>query len=79
MFKKIVACLISALIVLVPLEASAEEIEGKVTSLSLDEKAPYAGILLDPIAAAKMVFSAFEPKRFFIKSICRCATAVFLP
>jgi len=55
MFKKVLACFVSALIVLVPLEASAEELEGKVTSISLNEKAPYAGILLDPIAASKMV------------------------
>ena len=55
MFKKIMACFVSALIVLIPFEANAEGIEGKVTSLSLDEKAPYAGILLDPIAASKMV------------------------
>jgi len=55
MFKKIVACLVSALIVLAPFEASAEGIEGKVTSISLGEEAPYAGILLDSIAASKMV------------------------
>jgi len=55
MFKKVLACFVSALIVLVPLEASAEELEGKVTSISLNEKAPYAGVLLDPIAASKMV------------------------
>ena len=55
MFKKILACFISALIILLPFEVNAEGLEGKVTSLSLDEKAPYAGILLDPVAAAKMV------------------------
>ena len=55
MFKKILACFVSALIILVPLEVNAEELEGKVTSLTLNEKAPYAGILLDPIAASKMV------------------------
>ena len=55
MFKKIVACFISALIVLFPLEINAEELEGRVTSISLNEKAPYTGILLDPIAASKMV------------------------
>ena len=55
MFKKILVCFISALIIIVPIEINAEELEGKVTSLSLDEKAPYAGVLLDPIAASKMV------------------------
>ena len=55
MFKKILACFISALIILIPYEASAEDLEGKVTSISLNEKAPYAGILLDPVAASKMV------------------------
>ena len=34
---------------------NAVELEGKVTSLSLNEKAPYAGVLLDPIAASKVV------------------------
>ena len=55
MFKKILAFFVSALIVLIPFEANAEEIEGKVTSISLGEEAPYAGVLLDPIAASKMV------------------------
>ena len=55
MFKKILACFVSALIVLIPFEVNAEEIEGKVTSISLNEPAPYAGVLLDPIAASKMV------------------------
>jgi|TARA_Y100000310_G_scaffold334775_1_gene415292 hypothetical protein len=55
MFKKILACFISALIVLLPFEANANELEGRVTSISLGEEAPYAGILLDSIAASKMV------------------------
>jgi hypothetical protein len=55
MFKKILACFISALIILLPFEVNAEELEGKVTSLSLNEKAPYAGVLLDPVAASKMI------------------------
>tara|TARA_Y100000310_G_scaffold345192_1_gene462540 strand:+ start:831 stop:1289 length:459 start_codon:yes stop_codon:yes gene_type:complete len=55
MFKKILACLVSILVVMAPISASAEEMEGKVTSLSLNQKAPYAGVLLDPIAASKMV------------------------
>jgi len=55
MFKKILACMVSIMVVLAPISANAEELEGKVTSLSLNEKAPYAGVLLDPIAASKMV------------------------
>ncbi len=55
MFKKILACFISALIILIPFDTVAQELEGKVTPLSLNEKAPYAGVLLDPIAASKMI------------------------
>ena len=55
MFKKILACLVSIMVILAPITASAEEMEGKVTSLSLNQKAPYAGVLLDPIAASKIV------------------------
>ena len=55
MFKKILACFVSALIILIPFEANANDLEGKVTSISLGEEAPYAGILLDSIAASKMV------------------------
>lgn len=57
MFKKILVLLLTALIVLLPAQAAAEEIQGKVTSLALDQKAPYAGVLLDPIAASKMVIN----------------------
>tara|TARA_R110002124_G_scaffold63910_6_gene174931 strand:+ start:305 stop:766 length:462 start_codon:yes stop_codon:yes gene_type:complete len=55
MTKKIIACFVAALIILIPLQTNAEELQGTVTSLSLDEKAPYAGVLLDPIAASKML------------------------
>ena len=55
MFRKILACLVSILVVLAPISVNAEELEGKVTPLSLNQKAPYAGVLLDPIAASKMV------------------------
>ena len=48
-------CFISILFVTLPVEAIANELEGKVTSLSSDEKAPYAGVLLDPVAAARML------------------------
>ena len=40
--------------IIIPSEAVANELEGKVTSISLNEEAPYAGVLLDPIAASKM-------------------------
>lgn len=53
--KKFISCFLVVLMILVPLQASAEEIEGRVTSLSLNERAPYSGILLDPIAASKMI------------------------
>jgi len=41
--------------VLVPIQVQAQELEGQVTALSLNEKAPFSGVLLDPIAASKMI------------------------
>jgi hypothetical protein len=55
MLKKILVCFLTILIIILPIEAAANELEGKVTSLTLNEKAPYAGVLLDPIAASKMI------------------------
>ena len=55
MLKKILVRFISILLTGLPVEAAANELEGKVTSISLGEEAPYAGILLDSIAASKMV------------------------
>ena len=55
MFKKYLAFFLAALIVLLPTHVAAEELEGKVTSISLNERAPYAGVLLDSIAASKMI------------------------
>ncbi len=55
MLKKILICFMSVLLVGIPIEAVANELEGKVTSLSLGDSAPYAGVLLDPIAASKML------------------------
>ena len=55
MFRKLLICLIVTTLVTLPTRAFADELEGKVTSISLDERAPYAGVLLDPIAASKMV------------------------
>ena len=55
MITKIISCFLALAVFLFPLQVKAEELQGTVTSLSLDEKAPYAGILLDPIAASKML------------------------
>ena len=55
MFKKSLVYFITLMVVLTPLHALANQLEGKVSALSLNEKAPYAGVLLDPIAASKMI------------------------
>ena len=55
MFNKFIAIVVSAMIVIAPTSVSAQDLEGKVTSLELNQEAPYAGILLDPIAASKMI------------------------
>ena len=55
MFKKVLASFVSILIILIPAQVQAQELEGKVSSLSLNEPAPYAGVLLDPIAASKII------------------------
>ena len=53
--KKSISCFLAFAIFLLPLQVKAEELQGMVTSLSINEKAPYAGILLDPVAASKML------------------------
>tara|TARA_R110000824_G_scaffold79545_1_gene200335 strand:- start:224 stop:682 length:459 start_codon:yes stop_codon:yes gene_type:complete len=55
MFKKSLICFVVFAVAAIPLQASAEQLEGKVTALSLNERAPYTGVLLDPIAASKMI------------------------
>ncbi len=45
----------STSISLLPMQVHAQGLDGKVTSLTLGEDAPYAGVLLDPIAASKMI------------------------
>ena len=55
MIKKIISCFVVLTMFLLPIQAKAEELQGTVTSLALDERAPYAGILLDPVAASKML------------------------
>ena len=57
MFKYVLSLVISLSIIIAPIQAKAEEVEaleGKITALSINQKAPYAGILLDPFAAAKI-------------------------
>ena len=53
MTKKIISCFIALSIILLPISTYAQE--GRVTSLAIDDPAPYAGILLDPLAASKMI------------------------
>ena len=55
MTKKIFSCFIAFIIILFPVTSKADELQGTVTSLSLKQPAPYAGVLLDPIAASKMI------------------------
>ena len=58
MFFRILTIVLSLQLVLIPVVVKAEEAPspaGKVTDLQKGQKAPYAGILLDPIAASKMI------------------------
>ena len=55
MIKKIITSIIAILLVLIPIQVKASELEGKVTGLSSGDQAPYSGVLLDPIAASKML------------------------
>jgi hypothetical protein len=55
MIKKILASFISMMLILIPFQAQAEELEGKVTSIELGDPAPYAGVLLDQIATSKFI------------------------
>ena len=55
MCKKLLVSFIIFMFVLVPFQVQAQELEGQVTALSLNEKAPFSGVLLDPIAASKMI------------------------
>ena len=61
MFKKFLVSFVVFAFVLAPFQATAQELEGQVTSLSLNEKAPYSGVLLDPIAASKMIINQKYP------------------
>ncbi len=58
MWSKVLAFFLVILIILIPIEVSGQEIEnleGQVTALGLNERAPFAGILLDNVAASKMI------------------------
>ncbi len=55
MMRKVIACLVAVAIFLFPLQVNAEALQGRVTSLAVDEEAPYAGVLLDSVAASKMI------------------------
>ena len=58
MWSKVLAFFLVILIIMIPIEISGQEIEnveGQVTALGLNERAPFAGILLDNIAASKMI------------------------
>ena len=55
MYKKILTSFVIFMFILAPFRAQAQELEGQVTALSLNEKAPFSGVLLDPIAASKMI------------------------
>ena len=57
MFKKLLVSFIMFTFVMAPFQVYAQELEGQVTSLAFNEKAPYSGVLLDPIAAAKMIIN----------------------
>jgi len=55
MLKKIISLFVALAIFLIPPQINAEELNGKVTSLAISEEAPFAGVLLDSIAASKMI------------------------
>ena len=67
MFKKCFTIFLTICFVCMSTTVAAEELvneEGKVTSISLGEEAPFSGILLDSIAGAKFIakskYSAIE-------------------
>jgi hypothetical protein len=58
---RLLSIFLSFMMVLAPIctYADTPELQGKVTSLEKDQVAPYSGVLLDPIAASKMLL---DPK-----------------
>ena len=55
MLRKIISLFVALAIFVFPLQANAEGLDGRVTSLAIDEEAPFAGVLLDSVAASKMI------------------------
>jgi len=56
MFRKLIATIVALSIIIFPTAAPAQApLDGQVYSIEMNEEAPYAGILLDSIAAAKMI------------------------
>ena len=58
MFRRLLSLVLMVLIIIIPIKVAGQEVEelsGKVTALSASEPAPYSGILLDNIAASKMI------------------------
>ena len=58
MFSRILISLLALQLVILPVAVKAETTPistGRVVDLKKGEKAPYAGILLDPVAASKML------------------------
>ena len=47
MLKRIMVCFVSIMIVMMPTQVQAEDLNGRVASLSLGEEAPYAGVLFN--------------------------------
>ena len=57
MYKILLSTLLCLGIIFTPIQIKAQEVEsleGQITALSINQKAPYTGILLDPVAAAKI-------------------------
>ena len=55
MYKRFLISFMIFIFTTAPIQARAEGLEGKVTALSQNEEAPFSGVLLDPIAASKMI------------------------
>tara|TARA_A100001515_G_scaffold83149_1_gene65924 strand:+ start:258 stop:731 length:474 start_codon:yes stop_codon:yes gene_type:complete len=59
MFFKFLSVFTALMLITAPIHAHASEsplpLQGKVTSISKGAKSPYSGILLDPLAASKML------------------------
>ena len=57
MYKFLLTVILCVGLIISPMQATAQEVEsleGQIVTLSINQKAPYTGILLDPVAAAKI-------------------------